>query len=112
MFYKQHTFKTRYNNDKLSFEHRKNSHDTVLCKYIWDLKDNNNALISRLSGLLLRKQIRSQPRSQGLSSLPTLVVRPRKAEKRDPGNEVGPFKGIPSRCNLCLQKRGSYKGDL
>ena len=31
-----------------------------------------------------------QPRSQGLSSLPPLVViqRPREAEKREPGNEV------------------------
>ena len=36
-----------------------------------------------------------QPRSQGLSSLPPLVVgRPKKAEKRDPGNEVG---GAPLR---------------
>ena len=36
-----------------------------------------------------------QPRSQGFSSLPPLVVRPivrpRDAEKRDPGNEIARF---------------------
>ena len=32
----EHSFKTRYNNHKLSFKHRKHSHDTVLSKYIWD----------------------------------------------------------------------------
>ena len=37
----EHSFKTRYNNHKLSFKHRKHSHNTVLSKYIWDLKDNN-----------------------------------------------------------------------
>ncbi len=36
----EHSFKTRYNNHKLSFKHRKHSHNTVLSKYIWDLKDN------------------------------------------------------------------------
>ena len=30
----------RYNNHKLSFKHRKYSHDTVMSKDIWDLKDN------------------------------------------------------------------------
>ncbi|KAL9982995.1 hypothetical protein ACROYT_G005115 [Oculina patagonica] len=37
----EHSFKTRFNNHKLSFKHRKHSHDTVLSKYIWDLRDNN-----------------------------------------------------------------------
>ena len=36
----EHTFKTRYNNHKLSFSHRNHSHDTILSKYIWDQKDN------------------------------------------------------------------------
>ena len=36
----EHTFRTRYNNHKLSFKHRKHSHDTVLSKYIWDQKNN------------------------------------------------------------------------
>ena len=39
----EHTFKTQYNNRKLSFNHRKHSHDTVLSKYIWDQKDNGTA---------------------------------------------------------------------
>ena len=34
-------FKTRYNNHKLSFKDRKHSHNTVLSKHIWDLKDGN-----------------------------------------------------------------------
>ncbi|KAL9983795.1 hypothetical protein ACROYT_G006025 [Oculina patagonica] len=37
----EHEFKTRYNNHKLSFKDRKHSHDTVLSKHIWDLKDRN-----------------------------------------------------------------------
>ena len=37
----EHEFKTRYNNHKLSFKDRKHSHDTVLSKHIWDLKDGN-----------------------------------------------------------------------
>ena len=37
----EHTFKSRYNNHKMSFNHRKHAHDTVLSKYVWDLKDNN-----------------------------------------------------------------------
>ena len=38
----EHTgsFKTRHNNHKHSFKHRKHSDDTVLSKYIWDLKKN------------------------------------------------------------------------
>ena len=37
----EHEFKTRYNNHKLSFKDRKHSHNTVLSKHIWDLKDGN-----------------------------------------------------------------------
>ena len=37
----ENEFKTRYNNHKLSFKDRKHSHDTVLSKYIWNLKDGN-----------------------------------------------------------------------
>ena len=37
----EHTFKSRYNNHKMSFNYRKHAHDTVLSKYVWDLKDNN-----------------------------------------------------------------------
>ena len=38
---KEHEFKTRYNNHKLSFRDRKHSHATVLSKHIWDLKDSD-----------------------------------------------------------------------
>ena len=38
----EHTFKTPYNH-KLSFNHSKHSHDTVLSKYIWDQKDNGTS---------------------------------------------------------------------
>ena len=37
----ENNFKTRYNNHKLSFKDRKHSHDTVLSKQNWDLKDSN-----------------------------------------------------------------------
>ena len=33
----------RYNNHKLSFKDRKHSHDTVLSKHIWDLRDSNTS---------------------------------------------------------------------
>ena len=39
----ENSFKTRYNNHKLSFKDRKHSHDTVLSKHIWDLKDSNES---------------------------------------------------------------------
>ena len=50
-------------------------------------------LVPRVSLLCLPWSLeeRPQPRSQGLSSLPPLVKRPREAEKRDPGNEVGNY---------------------
>ena len=37
----ENDFKTRYNNHKLSFNDRKHSHDTVLSRYIWELRDND-----------------------------------------------------------------------
>lgn len=38
-----HEFKTRYNNHKLSFKDWKHSHNTVLLKHIWDLKDKSTS---------------------------------------------------------------------
>ena len=35
----EHSFKTKFNKHKVSFKHRKHSRDTVLSKFIWDLKD-------------------------------------------------------------------------
>ena len=35
------TFKTRYNNHKRSFNHKKLADSTALAKYIWQLKENN-----------------------------------------------------------------------
>ena len=37
----EHEFKKRYNNHKLSFKNRNHSHDTVLSKHIWVLKDRD-----------------------------------------------------------------------
>ena len=37
----EHEFKTRCNNQRLSFKDRKHWHDTVLSKHIWDLKDGD-----------------------------------------------------------------------
>ena len=45
-FYKiyiENDFKTRYNNHKLSFNDRKHSHDTVLSRRIWELKDTDTS---------------------------------------------------------------------
>ena len=39
----ENDFKTRYNNHKLSFNDRKHSHDTVLSRRIWELKDTNTS---------------------------------------------------------------------
>ena len=36
---KEHSFKTRFNNHKISLKYRKRSHSTCLSKYIWELKD-------------------------------------------------------------------------
>ena len=38
---RKHSFKTRYINQRRSFEHSSHSQNTVLSKYIWDLKDSN-----------------------------------------------------------------------
>ena len=35
------TFKTRFNNPKISFKCRRKKHSTELSNYVWDLKDNN-----------------------------------------------------------------------
>ena len=35
----EHSFKTRFNNHKISLKYRKHSHSTCLSKYIWELKD-------------------------------------------------------------------------
>ena len=50
----ENSVKTRSNNHKVSFKHRKHPHDTVLSKYIWDLKDSDTDLISQSSGRLSR----------------------------------------------------------
>ena len=38
----KHSFKTRFNNHKISLKYRKHSHSTCLSKYIWELKDKGN----------------------------------------------------------------------
>ena len=35
----EHSFKTRFNNHKISLKYRKHSHSTCLSKYMWELKD-------------------------------------------------------------------------
>ena len=37
----ENDFKTRFNKHKLSFRNQNHSHDTVLSKYIWELKNND-----------------------------------------------------------------------
>ena len=37
----EYSLKTRFNNHKVSFKHRKHPHGTVRSKYFWDLKDND-----------------------------------------------------------------------
>ena len=37
----ENDFKTRFNNHKLSFRNQNHSIDTVLSKYIWELKNND-----------------------------------------------------------------------
>ena len=36
-----HTFKERFRNHMKSFNHKKNSNETELSKYVWHLKENN-----------------------------------------------------------------------
>lgn len=57
----EHSFKSRYNNHKLSFKHRKHSHDTVLSKYIWDLKDNNTDFSIKWSIVTRASSYRGNP---------------------------------------------------
>ena len=38
---KETEFKTRFNNHKKSFRHRRNEKDTELSRYIWELKDKH-----------------------------------------------------------------------
>ena len=37
----ENDFRTRFNNHKLSFRNQNHSHDTVLSKYIWELKNSD-----------------------------------------------------------------------
>ena len=41
----ENNFKTGFDNHKLSFRNRNHSHDTVLSKYIWELKDNDTTYV-------------------------------------------------------------------
>ena len=57
----EHSFKTRYNNHKLSFKHRKHSHDTVLSKYIWDQRDKNTDFSIKWSIVTRASSYRGNP---------------------------------------------------
>ena len=57
----EHSFKTRYNNHKLSFKHRKHSHDTVLSKYIWDQRDKNTDFSIKWSIVTQASSYRGNP---------------------------------------------------
>ena len=57
----EYSFKTRFNNHKVSFKHRKHSHDTVLSKYIWDLKDSNTDFSIKWSIVRRARSYRRNP---------------------------------------------------
>ena len=60
----ENDFKTRFNNHKLSFRNRNHSHDTVLSKYIWELKSEkceNYTFIVPVLRLLLFKYHETLP---------------------------------------------------
>ena len=57
----EHSFKTRYNNHKLSFKHRKHSHDTVLSKYIWDQRGKNTDFSIKWSIVTRASSYRGNP---------------------------------------------------
>ena len=57
----EHSFKTRFNNHKVSFKHRKHSHDTVLSKYIWDLKDSDTNFSIKWSIVMHARSYRGNP---------------------------------------------------
>ena len=57
----EHSFKTRFNNYKVSFKHRKHSHDIVLSKYIWDLKDSDTDLSIKWSIVTRARSYRGNP---------------------------------------------------
>ena len=54
----EHSFKTRFNNHKVSFKH---SHDTVLSKYIWDLKYSNTDFSIKWSIATRARSYRGNP---------------------------------------------------
>ena len=70
----EHSFKTRYNNNKLSFKHRKHSHDTVLSKYIWDLKDDNTDFSIKWSIITRASSYRGNPSRCNLCLMEKLCI--------------------------------------
>ena len=70
----EHSFKTRYNNHKLSFKHRKHSHDTVLSKYIWDLKDDNTDFSIKWSIITRASSYRGNPSRCNLCVMEKLCI--------------------------------------
>ena len=57
----EHSFKTRFNNYKVSFKHRKHSHDTVLSKYICDLKGSDTDFSIKWSIVTRARSQRGNP---------------------------------------------------
>ena len=57
----EHSFKMRFNNHKVSFKYHKHSHDTVLSKYIWDLKDSDTNFSIKWSIVTHARSYRGNP---------------------------------------------------
>ena len=70
----EHSFKTRFNNHKVSFKHRKHSHDTVLSKYIWDLKDSDTDFSIKWSIVMRARSYRGNPSSCYLCLMEKLCI--------------------------------------
>ena len=70
----EHSFKTRFNNHKVSFKHRKHSHDTVLSKYIWDLKDSDTDFSIKWSIVTRARSYRGNPSRCNLCLMEKLCI--------------------------------------
>ena len=57
----EHSFKMRFNNHKVFFKHRKHLHDTVLSKYIWDLKFSDTDVSIKWSIVTRARSYRGNP---------------------------------------------------
>ena len=98
----EHSFKTRFNNHKISLKYRKHSHSTCISKYIWELKDKGTDHEIKWSIIKRAKPYSGKP-SRNLCTRGNSLAksgRP-KAGKTNVRSEVSKASEGPNASSLC-----------